>query len=573
MKGVVFIFCLLCEASAFSPRALLNQARQKIPRTSIWDHVQPFHEAPSNFNIPLFILDTKHPWIIQNKDLLNSLPDTEGALCSNNLNHPALFKLRQRYPLLTPPPDLFDTIYIGHLHQSRPGYHNMIHRLQELLSCPAALRNVKSLEVVLALDMAESAGASYNQTFGIDIGKLNTSNPRDYSWFQTNLSDRNSMLWAKVKLSEDEAKFRGDYPFANMSLEEFKAFYNVPPPPFELSTLLAQVLSPINTPNLTSLAWDMPCQISQHIERDLHMNRVGHGLMTLPNIKHLQLGEYVEYMLYLTPSLESLTIGNVKGDWGGLSENCLWFYRLDGPPPETRLLWALQYTLANSPRLKNTLTQFKYLFGGYKLDINNFFEFLTNLPNLKSLTHIGPVHLPLYRSPKNLPPYCNPEEPIPPSSPLTQPFRNYLRNIASRLPHLTSFNLPRTDYLSLTIHGHDPTQDPRCPDVYKKWPSRIGSPAWRNLNRFGRDSLQWANKVDLATKLILEEIPTLKEFTIDRVKPPLFNTTRLVRNDDVSRHGLVFQDVIWPWTGRFHQWADWAGKEEYKWMETITTQG
>lgn len=132
------------------------------------------------FNIPLFILDTEHPWILQNKDLLNAQPQIEAALCAADPNHPALLDLRQRYPQLTPPIDLFYNIYIGRPGDPRPGYHNMINRLEEILACPAALLRVQFLEINLELIIAEATGASYKDLYGVDTSKLDTSNPRDY---------------------------------------------------------------------------------------------------------------------------------------------------------------------------------------------------------------------------------------------------------------------------------------------------------------------------------------------------------------------------------------------------------
>lgn len=386
-------------------------------------------------------------------------------------------------------------------------------------------------------------------------------------------------------------------PFGNKSLEETKAIYNIPPPPFHLSSLLAKVLDPTNTPNLETLAWNMPCQISQLVERDLYLNGVGPGLRTLSNIKHLKLGDYVEYMIGLAPNLESLAIGEYDPEL-----SCLWFFRPDGPPPETRILWAIQDAVAQSGTLKDTLGQFKDR--AWRPDTKNFFgafsfslillsrplfpapsyqpipthptisysmsdyyqhrkkkkkknynphiphvtntmstnasqnrsrclrvpiEILTHLPNLKSLSHGGSIH-PNYppKWPSYLPPCCNLEEPILPSSPITHTLRAYLRNITSHVPQLTSLGLPQSSHLSLTIKPgskYHPAMDPRCQNSYQKGdvPTRNPDTGSRKLSSYEQRKVQQARIIDLATRIVLEEIPTLREFTFDGVRSPVFS--------------------------------------------------
>ena len=96
--------------------------------------------------IPQFILDTKHPWILDNKRKLEGLPNAEAFLCLNLQDHPG-----NNAPItdLEIPPDLFHNLVIDNnsIGPQRPGWPNAIDRLTEINRCPQALASAKSLYV------------------------------------------------------------------------------------------------------------------------------------------------------------------------------------------------------------------------------------------------------------------------------------------------------------------------------------------------------------------------------------------------------------------------------------------
>lgn len=95
--------------------------------------------------IPQFILDTRHPWIEANRYRLERLPDVEASLCSlDSPMRPQGSSTENSYP-----PDLFHRLEINNnrWEVNRPGWRNAILRCQEILRCPAALTDVRELEI------------------------------------------------------------------------------------------------------------------------------------------------------------------------------------------------------------------------------------------------------------------------------------------------------------------------------------------------------------------------------------------------------------------------------------------
>ncbi|KAM3075751.1 hypothetical protein ACMFMG_007877 [Clarireedia jacksonii] len=97
--------------------------------------------------IPQFILDTQHPWILDNQRKLERLPNAEVLLCSSS-NMVPNESTEKTLAALEIPPDLFDNLRIDNLRlASRPGWPNAFSRLGEINSCQRALKEVKSLVV------------------------------------------------------------------------------------------------------------------------------------------------------------------------------------------------------------------------------------------------------------------------------------------------------------------------------------------------------------------------------------------------------------------------------------------
>lgn len=97
--------------------------------------------------VPQFILDARHPWILENQSKLERLPDAESYLCSQT--QVSATDITENG--LDVPHDLFEYLEIDNnrvgIH--RPGWPNALLRLQEIHRCPAALSQVKTFNTVI----------------------------------------------------------------------------------------------------------------------------------------------------------------------------------------------------------------------------------------------------------------------------------------------------------------------------------------------------------------------------------------------------------------------------------------
>ncbi|KAI1169644.1 hypothetical protein F4777DRAFT_592561 [Nemania sp. FL0916] len=127
-------------------------------KTSMWSPNEQLGE-PSQFplpqsRIPQFILDTGHPWIVENQQKLESLLDAESYLClsSELKSDTTLPGLPKTDDGLLVPQDLFDSIQIDNTFRSGsdyPGWPYALLRLQEIHRCPAALAQVKTFRAAV----------------------------------------------------------------------------------------------------------------------------------------------------------------------------------------------------------------------------------------------------------------------------------------------------------------------------------------------------------------------------------------------------------------------------------------
>jgi hypothetical protein len=98
--------------------------------------------------VPQFILDARHPWILANQRKLERLPNAEAFLCLGP-DSEANAETKTWEEELQIPNDLFDKLEINNSRVgiSRPGWPNALQRLGEMKRCQRALNQVKSLEV------------------------------------------------------------------------------------------------------------------------------------------------------------------------------------------------------------------------------------------------------------------------------------------------------------------------------------------------------------------------------------------------------------------------------------------
>jgi hypothetical protein len=102
--------------------------------------------------VPQFILDARHPWILDNQRKLERLPNVAAFLCSgpdSESIESTGIETETRREELEIPSDLFDKLEINNSRAgiSRPGWQNALERLSETKQCQRALNQVKTLEV------------------------------------------------------------------------------------------------------------------------------------------------------------------------------------------------------------------------------------------------------------------------------------------------------------------------------------------------------------------------------------------------------------------------------------------
>jgi len=140
-------------------------------QSAIWD----WRERAGDFlsdpwkrsRIPQFILDSGHDWVVHHQSELEKISDVGSLLCTPYANGTATDHQEGQEDSLAPelevPPDLFDYIEINNDRRgtSRPGWANAILRAREILNCPAALAQAKTLDVNIWVFKDQSIFAPY----------------------------------------------------------------------------------------------------------------------------------------------------------------------------------------------------------------------------------------------------------------------------------------------------------------------------------------------------------------------------------------------------------------------------
>jgi hypothetical protein len=104
-------------------------------------------------SIPLIILDTEHPWLAANKTWLSRYPNVRTDICNKDSD----LWTKPSSPERALPSDLFTKINIDNNKSglSRFGWKNAAERLQELKNCPAALQDIKELNIYVYVHDSE----------------------------------------------------------------------------------------------------------------------------------------------------------------------------------------------------------------------------------------------------------------------------------------------------------------------------------------------------------------------------------------------------------------------------------
>ncbi|KAH9903834.1 hypothetical protein F4778DRAFT_101058 [Xylariomycetidae sp. FL2044] len=114
--------------------------------------------------VPQFILDTRHPWILEHQaELEKKLPDVEAFLCrpSAAASHKSEAETQEVLDIGGQgevPADLFDYLEIDNARagvSSRPGWPNALERLREIDRCPTALSRARRFNVNLYIHDSE----------------------------------------------------------------------------------------------------------------------------------------------------------------------------------------------------------------------------------------------------------------------------------------------------------------------------------------------------------------------------------------------------------------------------------
>lgn len=179
-----------------------------------WAFVDDFMSNPlCQSQVPQFILDSKHPWVLENKNQLERLPDAGLFLCSST---GALLgdTSESRVDGLEVPADLFDYLQIGDCHSCKGSY-SWVHvqnRLKEIQRCPAALERVKTIETKTNIDKGERTPesrppAELVELFGDVLGNMTSletlkwwAAPYHAHYFEDHFVERGLVLPSVSKL-------------------------------------------------------------------------------------------------------------------------------------------------------------------------------------------------------------------------------------------------------------------------------------------------------------------------------------------------------------------------------------
>ncbi|KAI0801602.1 hypothetical protein GGR55DRAFT_683713 [Xylaria sp. FL0064] len=219
-------------------------------QTTIWHWRDRVGELLSNpyrkSRIPQFILDARHPWVIENQSRLESLPDAEAYLCSasrQSMTNMSGEQSGRGENGLDVPPDLFDYLEIDNnrWEVNRPGWSNALLRAREIQRCPAALSQVKTFKTRIFV-------------------------------YDSEYSD-----WNKRVLEPAQ-------------------------PPRELPSLFADILG--NMTSLETLKWDVPPRYAHYFE-ELFLKRE----LVLPSVTRLEPRAMSHYLVQMCPNITSLERG------------------------------------------------------------------------------------------------------------------------------------------------------------------------------------------------------------------------------------------------------------------------
>ncbi|KAK5626987.1 hypothetical protein RRF57_002702 [Xylaria bambusicola] len=224
-------------------------------QVKVWqlrENVQSFFSNPyKKSRVPQFMLDSKHPWILENQKKLEKLSDAESYLCFSSQEHTIDVNQKKsggEENELGIPPDLFDYLEIDNSRGgiSRPGWPNALLRAQEIQRCPAALSQVKTFKT------------------GIYV-------------YDSKYSD-----WDKRVLEP-------------------------PRPPRELLDLFGDVLGNMS---LETLKWDIPGQYAHYFGEHF----VNRGL-TLPSAKTLEISSINHFLVPMCSNITELVCRRRWGDY------------------------------------------------------------------------------------------------------------------------------------------------------------------------------------------------------------------------------------------------------------------
>ncbi|KAI0906980.1 hypothetical protein F4823DRAFT_565252 [Ustulina deusta] len=137
-----------------------------------WQNIWHWREKIGGFlsnplrqsRVPQFILDARHPWIIENLSKLESLPDAESYLCfpsKESTTDTGGEKSSEGENGLDLPPDLFDYLKIDNSRWGidNPGWPDALLRAREIARCPAALSQVKTFKLGIYVLDSEPSGS------------------------------------------------------------------------------------------------------------------------------------------------------------------------------------------------------------------------------------------------------------------------------------------------------------------------------------------------------------------------------------------------------------------------------
>ncbi|KAJ9150697.1 hypothetical protein NKR23_g3382 [Pleurostoma richardsiae] len=264
----------------------------------------------------------------------------------------------------------------------------------------------------------------------------------------------------------------------------------------DLPALFADVLSAM--PNLSMLYWNIPVKATKNFEKSFVQSK-----LVLPSVRHLTLGPYSDFLVVMSPNLDSLNAGTPLS----------WNRYMPPPGPIHFLLQSAAESGIQNLSIYNRNSGGSNAWGPELVQ-----QVMASCPNLTSFTmsgflqSTGGYH------------YGAPQGGTQKGSQLKA-----ILAVLSRFPRLEHLGLPSAEHLDLDFDG-----GPFCGNAFEGAQGRA----------FGRVLLEESLiAMEFAANMTMAALPQLKSLSIGLQQP------NLMKNETGETY------ISWPWTGRIEEYV------------------